>query len=537
MAVPVHRDPDWSDSDEEDDRSDIETSVLLGIPDGLIEKQEDLDDAAVSRIGGHPAFLPTTEPPLSSSQCKNCSFPMELLVQLWSPFENSTMDRALYVFGCARGECQHKPGSVRAFRGLRFNAAYAAKLEKKKAQQREKEAARREAAEEANKRKEAAKVNPFSMNTSSTPTGGLFGAAPSFGGSGLGTQLFGSSEPTSELQGENDDAAPPPPESEPEDSDEDSDSEAESTPSVLAAPTQKPSSTSPWSSIPSYTPAFYLSTATEYVPPAPKPKVPIAAVDDEDDDIGAGLGKSKKAEARRAEKEKKGQDELKGWESAMEGYEDSMEVDKVFERFARIAGYEGEQCIRYELGGIPLPYSNDTIFKSLFPSSPSTSSSSISTSTKFTPATPANNANTPARRTYNPTQPSLIPPCPRCTAPRTFECQLMPHLISVLHSSSTSSNSTTTSSKAPTESSPSTALPPNDQRAIEQRKRELESLLHPSGGNNDKRGIGMEWGTCMIFSCSKDCRLAEPQGSKEEKEMREEREVWAEEVVLIQWDE
>lgn len=55
MPVPSNPDvEDWSDSDSDDDRSDVETNVLLGIPDGAIERQEDLDDAAVSRVGGHP---------------------------------------------------------------------------------------------------------------------------------------------------------------------------------------------------------------------------------------------------------------------------------------------------------------------------------------------------------------------------------------------------------------------------------------------------------------------------------------------------
>ena len=90
--------------------------------------------------------------------------------------------------------------------------------------------------------------------------------------------------------------------------------------------------------------------ASEYVPPAPKPKVPplsgsaTSAVDLNDDEK-AGMGKSRKAEARRAEKEK---EEAKAWDAAMEGYEDSMDVDKVFERFARRVGYEGQQCIRYD---------------------------------------------------------------------------------------------------------------------------------------------------------------------------------------------
>jgi len=47
------QDDDWSDSDQEE-LSDVETSVLLGVPDGPIDVQSDLIDAAVSRIGGLP---------------------------------------------------------------------------------------------------------------------------------------------------------------------------------------------------------------------------------------------------------------------------------------------------------------------------------------------------------------------------------------------------------------------------------------------------------------------------------------------------
>lgn len=53
MPVPTAQDPDWSDSDD-DERSDVETNVLLGLPDGQIERDEDIRDAAVSRIGGRP---------------------------------------------------------------------------------------------------------------------------------------------------------------------------------------------------------------------------------------------------------------------------------------------------------------------------------------------------------------------------------------------------------------------------------------------------------------------------------------------------
>lgn len=44
---------DWSDSDD-DAMSEVETSVLLGVPDGSIDDTADIQDAAVSRIGGLP---------------------------------------------------------------------------------------------------------------------------------------------------------------------------------------------------------------------------------------------------------------------------------------------------------------------------------------------------------------------------------------------------------------------------------------------------------------------------------------------------
>ena len=44
---------DWSDSDD-DAMSEVETNVLLGVPDGRIEATADIQDAAVSRIGGLP---------------------------------------------------------------------------------------------------------------------------------------------------------------------------------------------------------------------------------------------------------------------------------------------------------------------------------------------------------------------------------------------------------------------------------------------------------------------------------------------------
>jgi len=53
MAPAQNDDVDWSDSDEED-LDQVETNVLLGVPDGTVDVDHDKIDAAVSRIGGLP---------------------------------------------------------------------------------------------------------------------------------------------------------------------------------------------------------------------------------------------------------------------------------------------------------------------------------------------------------------------------------------------------------------------------------------------------------------------------------------------------
>ena len=156
--------------------------------------------------------------------------------------------------------------------------------------------------------------------------------------------------------------------------------------------------------------------------------------------------------------------------------------------------------IRYELNGSPLPYASDDVFKSLYPLNPDSSGAS--------------------RRTYDPSSPTILP-CPACGGRRVFECQLMPNLINVLK---------TTTSKPRTQSD-------------EERKRELERMFKantPSGvevekgecGNPDVRG--MEWGTCMVFSCEKDCCLVDMESAKGKEEAKE---CWREELVLVQWEE
>ncbi|KAJ4473721.1 programmed cell death protein 2 [Lentinula aciculospora] len=434
---------DWSDSDEEVG-SEVETSVLLGVPDGPITSVNELADAAVSRIGGHPAFLLANDPPISSCQCKICSLPMELLVQMWCPFENSPMDRALYVWGCANPGCQRKDGSVRAWRGLRYNEKYAAKLEAKLARK----SAQEEAKRQVEQAKQASKANPFSLKVSSNTKNPF----------GLGAQIFGdTSSGANDMK--NDQLS------------EDEESEAESSTSeqsLLTAMTNTTLSESPWTAAPAYLPPLYLSTASEYLPPQPKTKI-SSSVEVSEPSVEGGRDIS--------------------W--AFEPYENSLEVDQVFERFTKRVGYEGEQCIRYDLNGTPLPFSSDKIFESLFPTPVSDSLPVTEPDFKIV---------LPQKRIYTSSD-GVLSPCKICKGKRIFECQLMPNLINILRN---------------IESRPSKTLSDEDRRTA------VQQTLK---GGSEK---GMEWGTCMIFSCKNDCRVDE--------EGKEENDVWREELVLVQWD-
>ncbi|KAG2150234.1 programmed cell death protein 2 [Suillus bovinus] len=442
--MPSVVDDDWSDSDDEIG-SEVETAVLLGIPDGVIETETDIKDAAVSRIGGHPAILPSREPPFSSSQCKICSYPMELLVQVWCPVEDSPMDRALYIWGCSRSACQRKDGSVRAWRALRYNAEYAAKLEKM--------LAKRQAQQKASSPvKSAPTTNPFSMHAAGFTPGPF----------GLGDRVFGQPAPT---------AAAPAIEDEPEDtSDTESATSESSAHSLITAMALTTIDDSPWRAAPSF-PPLYLSTTSEYLPPPPKTKSP----------------QSDHIEDPADENPKDGKDV--SW--AFEPYENSLEVDVVFDRFSKRVSSTGVQCLRYELKGIPLPFSSDKVFDRLFPFPPQDPLPVTKAAFKVVSA---------AKRSYST---ASISPCPACKAARVFECQLMPNLINVLRASIKDEET---------------------QLTDEQRMKVVQEVLQKKVAS-DKRG--MEWGTCMIFSCEKDCCLDDDGGDKE---------CWREEFVLVQWD-
>lgn len=148
--------------------------------------------------------------------------------------------------------------------------------------------------------------------------------------------------------------------------------------------------------------------------------------------------------------------------------------------------------IRYELNGTPLPFAHDATFDLLWPAPVR----------EPLPVTkPDFKVVWQQKREYTA---SAVPRCPVCNSVRVFECQLMPNLINVLR---------------PVEEGGK-----GKKLTDEERRTELEKALK---GDDEEAKRGMEWGTCLVFSCEKDCCLEEGKEGKE---------AWREEEVYIQWD-
>jgi pre-rRNA-processing protein TSR4 len=204
--------------------------------------------------------------------------------------------------------------------------------------------------------------------------------------------------------------------------------------------------------LPAYQPPQYLATIAEYLP---IPEDVEMDADDDDDET-----EEQKAEWR---------DER--FESLL-----PRGMDPVFERFLRRidSAEEGStQVLRYDLGGVPLPYSSGSpLTKKLFPT---------------LPPTKPDDEDPPYEEHYTP---ATVPACKSCGGKRVFELQLVPSLISVLVPSAI-----TTTGKEPEGTKEVKAM------SEEQRKEELAKLASGEEGG----GEGMEWGTVMVFGCEKDC--------------------------------
>jgi pre-rRNA-processing protein TSR4 len=143
------------------------------------------------------------------------------------------------------------------------------------------------------------------------------------------------------------------------------------------------------------------------------------------------------------------------------------------------------------LKGVPLPFASDKVFDLLFPAPPPVSLPVTKAAFKVVPI---------QKQMYDP---SFLSPCPSCKSKRVFECQLMPNLINILRSGEMEKKLTE-----------------------KERKQVVERALK---GSHTSNVWGMSWGTCMIFSCEKDC-CVDDDGAFQA------RECWREELVLVQWD-
>jgi hypothetical protein len=103
-----------------------EPSVLLGIPDGDIEID---NDAYITKLGGLPVskpyriqkvewpliaiqvwLEPKTPPSSKVCKCRICDKPMYLIFQSYVPLPDSPYHRTLYVWGCNKRSCMRKEG-------------------------------------------------------------------------------------------------------------------------------------------------------------------------------------------------------------------------------------------------------------------------------------------------------------------------------------------------------------------------------------------------------------------------------------------
>ncbi|GAA6032260.1 hypothetical protein JCM8097_007150 [Rhodosporidiobolus ruineniae] len=510
-------------SDDEDAGSDISRSTwasasdatILGLVDGFMPPDE-VEDWKVSRVGGLPSFPLAAAPPTSAATCLSCSRAMPLLTQLYVPLADSALERVVYVFGCPRAACRKKDGSVRAWRA---NALWVegAEAERKKAEEDERrEREKQERAEKAQKidlggmifggaappaaggafnpfaPPPSASSNPFALPSSSTPAANPF-AAPA-----------ASSNPF----------APPPPAA-----------ASSSSPPPPAEDFLPSASTSSWSTGPSY-PSQYINTmyepagtsvvsssstqlakqlaSTSLADPASSASSSSAPAkvddglsdsDDGEHRAGKGAGGRTKKGAAGGQGRKDGSGKTKttaaagsgsgsggagepGW--AGEGYEVQKVkgVDEVFLRFQEKVSREGRQVLRYEHAGAPLPFSaSSAAYRSTHPSSSSSSSPAVGDAVGH----------------Y---APSRLPRCRTCSAPGTFEYQLMPHLVHVLNSAA--------------ETKGTSLYVDAEGKALDKGEKKEED--------------GLEFATVWVVSCERECADAEG-------------EAWREEGVLVEWEE
>ncbi|KAI9284782.1 programmed cell death protein 2 [Umbelopsis sp. AD052] len=437
-------------------KSNRKPKVMLGMPDIPVDEHLD-NDAYATKIGGAPIWLIDHQHPDSDIQiCGSCQNPMYLIFQGYVPLENSIYHRVMYVWACNRRICIKKPGSIKALRAHLVDPEYLKQLQKKEAARIQKE----------EQLKAAQKRNAFVASPNGSPfqLGDLWSSSNQ-GKSSAGNPFAMPATPSKanpfQMPGSNDIEEAEEDEDEEEETEEE---ESKQSYSQAASAKRKP---------------FDLNhhfaeslTIQEEDEEEEEEEMEDDDVDhDEDfvcqmkfpghylyiseeeiaetfDSLGLDMSKYQKYLDLQQQSEDAVDDSEDGISWAGETYEKQdvpRGFDKAFKKFTERVGAWPEQCVRYEFGGSPLLFSNsDQAAKSLIVSSSDG---------------------------YGVYSNSQLPVCPHCGSKRTFEFQLMPHMLSLL--------------------------------SVTEHAMIEEQTLDKTG--KDQWNVGMEFGTVMIFVCENDC--------------------------------
>lgn len=303
-------------SDEEENDIPKTSGVYLGFIDAEIEDADEEPTIEDSFVGGQPIWLhPDSKPSDDLISCKNCTGPLSLILQAFSPLEGSLYDRVIYVLGCKKPSCSRKNGSIRAIRGISKDPKKLAELEKE--QQDELKAQ----LDEKLKLENARNINLFDTDSKSNP----FGSSNPFGAS---DNPFGAS-------------------SNPFEAEKKEPSKKEETKPNFASVASKaapPKVSKPKSSIKTLPqwPGYFIYVDQEKFKKKAQPKLPEnlnisdSVLDTEAEVPSSSASKDLSPDAQHLS--------------------NSLQ-DSVFQHFSDIVAYNPLQVLRYELGGKPLLFS------------------------------------------------------------------------------------------------------------------------------------------------------------------------------------
>ncbi|KAJ2091527.1 hypothetical protein IW140_001022 [Coemansia sp. RSA 1813] len=517
--------------------------VTLGYSEGGVEST-DLDDPLLCRLGGKPVWLDTISPIPSHSTaiCKHCGSEMLLLVQTHAPLNDSPYDRVMYIWACNRRSCSGKPGATAAIRAHILNTEYALKLvkhtkSKPKSQSKDQSTVPSFSkglfgggTSENNKQLDFGSVwNNSSLALSGTSTSNLF-TGSIFGKTSQSVsdrpQLFDSKKSKGLLsqQSTNNSGTRTDNGSKKSNSSNDVDILGRGIKNISISLSEQVAEVKPvrveWPESTASVQAKYLTFEAEYLE---KPRtmdryrkeidqaLDIASAMNNDVNTTRGDSyqpiKGRKANQKGAEADshEKWADELYERDALPKG------TDSAFSRFVSIAGQNSEQVMRYQYGGIPLIYSmQDSVAKMLVTKVKQPQKLFLDTNVKSTDRIGEYDECKPGGEysdgyededgdddddgdddsmaiTIQLSQKysaENLPHCPFCNGRRTFECQLMPALLTEL----------------PLSNHATTVLQRNSSSAESSNQRRLvgSQLLQSFD-------LGVEFGTMMVFVCENDC--------------------------------